>query len=806
MSLTSRCSLTNCLVCLLLLGVSAIHISGAPPYLRFLGAENGGLYAVGADGSLTLFRHTPETAAPAWLPAEEVAPAAGGWESLEHVLYNGGGILYGVPLAGSITYYADIEAGGIHAWGAGTLNTISLTNNWAEYRWLLGDGDGVIYAITRSGDLSYFRHGGGPDTNWVAAGGSILGSGWKYRQVIAGRNGVLYGIDYEGMIHYNRDLARDGSVRWEYPTNLVIGAGWDRFHHVVSTGNGHLYGIDQNGAVYYHHVSVVGGAADWSGSDPENPINPGEPVPPVLHRGLYCWPLSGQTGETINFMASCDGPSVLRFVRLVGTNAPDPLEIEMGRIEFAGSVQPVWQPPARHGCGWKSSHTLTIPANWPSGTYAARCSPQGAPDTLDSHEIPFIVKPSSNALPAKVAVVANVNTWNTYNDQWGGSHYSRNRANLSFLRPINPAIGSARTGLFHLLAGELWVQGWLSTIGGGLFQPAVITDLDLHNGFDLRGYCCVVLSTHPEYWTDEMYRRLRDYLDGGGSLLYLGGNGIYERVAYSADQTTLILDGGVDLRDVSLHSPSFLFRTADAPSMNERDLLGVATAHCGVLGGGYTVIRPAHPFLRGVVPDRNGRIGDVIGMATGSRGLNMNGKAAGLETDNVASASLIIGGECATFSGPADPGRPVDTGVPLNPLPYGHVVLAKAFAADLGGDAEMTYFPHAGGGFVLSVGSVTFGGCLFADPNLATLVHNALIEACLPSSRITSFTVKGANHFLLRLRGRPGSPLTIQRTDSLRTPWFPVSSVQMTPEEDSASAELGDFSPAAFFRLMPGPF
>jgi len=767
------------------------------PYTRYVGAENGQIYAVGEDGSLTLFRHWPETSAPGWV-AEAVSPAGGGWD-IEHFVYNTNGVIYGAFINGSLKYYLDTSVGGVHSWGPGTLNLVSLTNLWAEPQWLLGDGDGVIYAISRAGDLFYFRHGGDTDTNWISATGVLIGTNWNYKLVVPGRNGALYGISHDGTIYYNRDLARDGTVNWAYPTNVNIGNGWGRFQHVVSTGNGHLYGVEASGAVFYYHVSVAAGVADWTGSDPVTPINPGAWAPPGLYQGIYCWPLSAAPGEHIHFMVSHDGPAVLRFVRMIGTNGPNPHEIEMAQAAISATVQPVWNPPARRGCGWATNYTLTIPANWPSGTYSAHCYPSGTNDSEESFEAAFVVKPAP-ASTAKVAVVANVNTWNAYNDRWGGSHYSDNRANLSFLRPITPGVGSARMGLFHLLAGELWVQGWLASIEGGAFRPDVLTDLDLHSGFDLHRYRCLVLSTHPEYWTDEMYDRLSAYLEGGGCLLYLGGNGLYERVSYSADRATLILDEGIDQREPSLHSPNSLFRLTVAPNRHERNLLGVATAHCGVEGGGYTVIRTNHPFLHGVTPDATNMVGNLVGLATGPRGLNLNGKAAGLETDNVSSADLLIGDECATLL------TPTNTGVPLNPLPLGHVVLAKAYETNDGGDAEMTYYPHRGGGFVLSVGSVTFGGCLFADTNLATLLQTALHETCLPPSTITSFTNHAPGSWRLSFRSRPGSPLVLERAFTLGSPWETVRTLDLGDDENSNFTDLVVSNATAFFRIRHGPF
>ena len=90
----------------------------------------------------------------------------------------------------------------------------------------------------------------------------------------------------------------------------------------------------------------------------------------------------------------------------------------------------------------------------------------------------------------------------------------------------------------HLTRGELWILGWLEETSQRFrrfaeFSPDVYPDIDFHDGDGLPSrYRTLVLSTHPEYWTTRMYDNLKRHFDSGGSLLYLGGNGIYERGTY----------------------------------------------------------------------------------------------------------------------------------------------------------------------------------------------------------------------------------------------------------------------------------
>jgi hypothetical protein len=365
----------------------------------------------------------------------------------------------------------------------------------------------------------------------------------------------------------------------------------------------------------------------------------------------YVWPLSAAPQQTLDFYVSGDGNPEVEFLRHMGDANPQ----SMGRTSFEPSVQRTVAEPWRYGAGWSRSFSYTIPAGWPSGIYSARLSTSGS---VDFH-IVFIVRPAPGAV-SNLAVIANVNTWLAYN-RWGGSgKYDEDLkpARVSFLRP-SPNTSPVGTGMNHLTRAELWVLGWLESQGR---RPDVYTDLDFHNGLlDGHGYDTLVLSTHPEYWSRAMYQRLRSFLDGGGSLLYLGGNGIYENAEYSDDQTGMIFRAGVEGGPRS----DALFRRLDPP-MPERALLGVATERCGVgsphtLGdrcskdvhGGYEVLQSDHPFFAGVATQ-----GEVIGEA----GTNIFG-------DPDVAGGQASAWEVDTATGPGASGIPCDCGIDDVPVP-----------------------------------------------------------------------------------------------------------------------------------------
>jgi hypothetical protein len=238
-------------------------------------------------------------------------------------------------------------------------------------------------------------------------------------------------------------------------------------------------------------------------------------------------------------------------------------------FQVAGQVRAVTTAHPWEGAGWDTDaqhpadFTLTVPSGWQSGMYAA----QAVDDRGYVTYITFVVKPGPAAERNPFAVIVNTNTWNAYN-RGGRSNYTGPQGDsLSFLRPspgATPAHGAIVDGTVddHVTPGELWVQNWLEDAGYGF---DVYTDLDFDRGVDgLNGYRAVILSTHPEYWTLSEFNNLQGYVNQGGDVLYLGGNGLYHMVGYTPDGTVQVFT-----------RPEDRFRN-QSPPQYERTLLGVA--------------------------------------------------------------------------------------------------------------------------------------------------------------------------------------------------------------------------------------
>ena len=84
----------------------------------------------------------------------------------------------------------------------------------------------------------------------------------------------------------------------------------------------------------------------------------------------------------------------------------------------------------------------------------------------------------------------------------------------------------------YQFAADGYLTYWLDRQG---FSADTVTDEDLHNeGLSaIKDHRVVITGNHPEYWSTPMWDAMQGFLDAGGRLMYLGGNGFYWRIAYS---------------------------------------------------------------------------------------------------------------------------------------------------------------------------------------------------------------------------------------------------------------------------------
>jgi N,N-dimethylformamidase len=411
--------------------------------------------------------------------------------------------------------------------------------------------------------------------------------------------------------------------------------------------------------------------------------------------------------------------------------------------------------------GWEPSVEFELPPALRSGVYALRLTADG-----DVDHIPFVVRPRSGD-KGQMAVLLPTFTYLAYGNErdpssgwsygdfnptrdpseslleshpeWGLSTYDTHADGsgwslVALKRPIPNLRPTARYSLVDAprhLAGDLYLVDWLRARG---FEFDVVTDHDLDDeGIELlKGYRAVVTGGHPEYVSYRMLEALGSYVDGGGNLAYLGGNGFYWVTSQDPTGSGLLeVRRGVngtrqwssspgELRHQTTGEVGGLWRYRGTPP---NKLVGIGFSAEGWDGANRPYRRTpdsfddAYSFVFDGVTERD----------IGAYGLVMNG-AAGDELDR------------------ADPalGTPQDAVVLA--MSYGHSDAYWVCVEDLfftngvqGGSADprvradMVLRSVKGGGMVFSVGSISWSG---------SLSHNGYLNGV---SRITENVLR---HFL----------------------------------------------------------
>lgn len=408
-----------------------------------------------------------------------------------------------------------------------------------------------------------------------------------------------------------------------------------------------------------------------------------------------------------------------------------------------------------YDAGWQSDLGVVMPEDLRSGCYAFRLRCAG-----HSVYLPFFVRPKQEQVTAPLAFLASTATYIAYGNyrfqmeqglagsmlaypivlepeqvqlqhqvELGFSQYDRHRDgsgahHASRLRPL----------LNHGPCSDVWnfnadthLLSWLEGRG----QPYdAITDEDLEReGLKiLKGYACVMTGTHPEYFSGPMRHALQQYLDQGGRLLYLGGNGFYWRIAWHPH-----LPGVTELRRAKggarywaeepgestlafSGEPGGLWRgLGSAP---ER-LVGVGTRAIGFdISAPYRLTDARHDARVDFIFTGLEGISSI-----GDRGY-VGGGAAGSEID---AASFERGTPAHALIIAVADGLPSNT----QPVPEDLLMCHPAQSGGLNPElcAQMVFFETRGGGAVFAASSVAYAGAMIwngGDNSVSRLTGNVL--------------------------------------------------------------------------------
>ncbi len=463
----------------------------------------------------------------------------------------------------------------------------------------------------------------------------------------------------------------------------------------------------------------------------------------------YMWPKWVRGGEASEFRVHSDAAYKLELVRY--GLAKEPIRT-IGWFDEHGPRATVQITPdgdySQTGVTWNKfgytspHHKQFVTAPQRSGLYYLHATSEAG----RFFSFPWIVAPARPQ--STVAVLASNITWNAYNSFGGRSNYIHpdklpatptvnarlelNRytnpdhvtyavsdyAPLSFDRPepicsipahvqaTDPIEGRAAC---HVAEAEWRLLAWLEREG---FAYDYYAETQLHFGqLDLDAYQVLMISTHPEYWSAQMVRRVKQWVfERGGRLMYLGGNGLNCDVEFLDEQSCIYRNEDerrlrVPRRAAGIAAPGAVGNAvpgvpdvATRPESrfhlrgeSEAALLGVVYDDRGIMTAApYRVIDSRHWAFAGT----GLREGDLFGQK--SLHMRVPGGASGHETDKIS------------------PSSPANT-----------QLLARG-ENPAGGGAEMVLHEPPGGGAVFSAGSISWPASVLIDEAVSKITANVL--------------------------------------------------------------------------------
>jgi N,N-dimethylformamidase len=427
--------------------------------------------------------------------------------------------------------------------------------------------------------------------------------------------------------------------------------------------------------------------------------------------------------------------------------------------------------------GWNCDFEWQVPQDLPSGVYAARLK---AGEQFDY--VPFFVRPAKGRAQAKILFLVptlsymaygnehlpsrpgraekafgmtleellglgtayeraafqymldnNLTSLYDFHSDGSGVAYTTRLRPLVNLRPLwrKPATQFKYT---HQFNEDLYLVDWLTAMH---HEFDVATDDDLHfEGTDLlTRYRVVLTGSHPEYWTLAMLESLETYLQNGGRLMYLGGNGFYWVTSLDPKRPHII-----EVRRAQAGVRTWQADPGEYYHSTTGELGGLwryrGKIPQRIVGNGMTATggEPARPFKR--MPASHDPRASFIFEGIGDKeiigdfGLHM-GAASGWELDR------------------ADPALGTPPHALVVASSFGHsdvyqLAVEEMWKGDprLGGTtcpdvrADMVYFEYPNGGAVFSVGSISYCGSLSFnkyDNNVSRLTNNVLKAFAKPN-------------------------------------------------------------------------
>lgn len=408
--------------------------------------------------------------------------------------------------------------------------------------------------------------------------------------------------------------------------------------------------------------------------------------------------------------------------------------------------------------GWRYDLEFKLPDTLPSGIYAVRLEAEGSRNHFplfvraaagDRAPVLFLVPTNtylaygndhlaaldfSSVMPHAKVVPADEqylfshpqpgrSCYDTHSDGTPVRYSSRRRP----LFNVRPGFPNWLTGSYRHFPADMYLVEWLEHVGLA-YHVGTDEDLEREGRTLLDRYAVVVTGSHPEYWTRSGLDVLGGYLNEGGRIMYLGGNGFYWVTSRHPEKPWIIEvrrdNSGTRCWDAPYGERTHVSTTEAGGIWRSRGrapnkMLGVGFASEGWSKGcGYRRLEasyhsPAARFFEGVSEAVIGDYGHVLGGAVGDEVDRFDTALGSPEHAYVLATSTGLGNE------------------------YQLVIEDQLLALpDQGGAqrpdmvrADMVLFPIEGGGCVFSIGSITYAGALAwggCNNGLSRLTANVL--------------------------------------------------------------------------------
>lgn len=337
------------------------------------------------------------------------------------------------------------------------------------------------------------------------------------------------------------------------------------------------------------------------------------------------------------------------------------------------------------GFSWKP--TLNIESKGlASGYYVLKLKNESR-----SFDLAFILTPVS---PKKISIVSSTNTWQAYNHFGGRSNYKDQGTFLHQFRRLCRYVGlnvynvilpyrrpylkyqtrlplTTKANDLHSTKDVLKTE-WplVHFLHERAAEYGTYSDRDFAFNSHILKSQLIIFQSHSEYWSNEMINRLREYLDGGGKVIFLSGNNLYRKINYE--------DSGIRITDQKTNAEAV------------RALIGTYYSRRGYKTyAPFEVMIPEHWVFKGAQLSA----GDTFAQYSSTKGSG----GSGMEMDITGTGS------------------------------HGFVVLAKGLNGN--DPAELGIKEYEKGGWVFNASSVVFAGCLSHDKTVDQMIDNLIKDA-----------------------------------------------------------------------------